>query len=174
LLICLGINSYSQTDSAKTDTIKPKHIKSPHKAMVFSMIVPGLGQAYNRKYWKIPIIYAALGTTVYLFNYNNNSYKEYKHAYIFKTDKDSTTYDPLPELTADEVITYEKTFKKYRDLSAILTFLFYTLNVADAYVDAHLTTFDVSDKLSMRVSPSMNISAFDKKPTGVITLSFRF
>ena len=142
--------------------------------MVFSMIVPGLGQAYNRKYWKIPIIYAALGTTVYLFSYNNNTYKDYKQAYLNKIDTLSSTIDNYPELSPDDLITYQKTYKKFRDLNAILTFLFYTLNVADAYVDAHLTTFDVSDKLSIQVYPSMQISAFNTKPAGVITLSFRF
>ena len=142
--------------------------------MVFSMIVPGLGQAYNRKYWKIPIIYAALGTTVYLFSYNNNTYKDYKQAYLNKIDTLSSTIDNYPELSPDDLITNQKTYKKFRDLNAILTFLFYTLNVADAYVDAHLTTFDVSDKLSIQVYPSMQISAFNTKPAGVITLSFRF
>ncbi len=142
--------------------------------MIFSACVPGLGQVYNKKYWKVPVIYATIGTTIYFFDANNKKYLEYKRAYIAKTDKDSTTIDLFPYLTESVLQEDEKYFRHYRDLSMILTGLFYTLNIVDAYVDAQLTTFDVSDNLSMRITPALNLYSSRQKPALGMTMTFRF
>ena len=142
--------------------------------MCLSTVVPGLGQAYNKKYWKIPIIYAAMGTTIYLFDANNKIYKEYKQAYISKTDTAMSTIDIYPELTDVQLLEYENQYRRYRDLNVIFTALFYTVNIVDAYVDAHLTTFDVSENLTMHVSPALNFYSLKQKPAVGMTLSFRF
>ncbi|MBI4947702.1 MAG: hypothetical protein HY840_15025 [Bacteroidetes bacterium] len=168
--------SYAQTSSplGKSGGIDSVHIHSPKKAVILSAIIPGSGQAYNKKYWKMPVVYAAMGITVYLFDYNNKLYKEYKRSYISKTDTLSGIIDTHPDKSASQVRKYETTYHKHRDLSIILTALFYTLNIADAYVDAHLMTFDVSDNLSMNIMPSINLYSSKQKPSAGFTLSLRF
>ena len=141
--------------------------------MIFSAIVPGLGQAYNKKYWKMPIVYATMGTTIYFFNYNNKLYKDYKQAYLYKTDTLSGTIDLYPDYTGDDLRTLSGIYRRYRDLNVILTGLFYTLNIVDAYVDAQLTNFDVSDNLSLNIQPALNLSANKKSSVG-LTLSLTF
>lgn len=140
--------------------------------MIFSAVVPGLGQAYNKKYWKIPIVYAAMGTTIYFFDYNNKLYKEYKQAYINKTD--TTTVDLYPYYSAEQLKVFQDDYRRFRDLNVILTALFYTINVVDAYVDAQMVTFDVSDDLSLHVSPALNFYSVKQKPSAGLTLSLRF
>lgn len=141
--------------------------------MIFSAVVPGLGQAYNKKYWKIPIVYATLGTTTYFFTSNNTLYREYKQAYINKTDGNPETIDDFPYYNETQIRELQDYYRRYRDLNIILTGLFYTLNIVDAYVDAQLVTFDVSDNLSMNLQPALNLSA-NKKPVAGLTLSLTF
>lgn len=141
--------------------------------MIFSALVPGLGQAYNKKYWKIPIVYASMGTTFYFFDYNHKLYKNYKQAYVNKTDSDNTTIDAYPHYTPADLKELSSYYRRYRDLNIILTGLFYTLNVLDAYVDAQLVTFDVSDNLSFQFYLPFNIMAQKNSIiTGYIMLSF--
>ncbi len=142
--------------------------------MIFSAVIPGLGQAYNKKYWKIPIVYAAMGSTIYLFSTNNTIYKNYKQAYVYKTDTLSSTVDAYPDYSADDLRTLSGVYRRYRDLNVILTGLFYTLNIVDAYVDAQLVNFEVIDDLSMSVFPNLNLSAQRKNPSLGLTLSVRF
>ncbi|MBI3501693.1 MAG: hypothetical protein HY063_07850 [Bacteroidetes bacterium] len=152
---------------------KKVSIHSPKKAMIFSAVIPGLGQAYNKKYWKIPIVYATMGSTIYFFDFNNKLYRQYKQAYIYKTDNDPNTIDLYPyydETQLKEQVAY---YRRYRDLSVILTSLFYTLNIVDAYVDAQLKTFDVSDNLSMKIFPSINLTS-QKNPALGLTMTLRF
>ncbi len=179
--------SFSQTTKAASDSTKkifPKDslrtFRSPKKAAILSTCLPGLGQAYDKKYWKIPIIYAALGTTIYLMQHYHSQLQNYKQAYknkdtayafnyYFPSSSDTYTYTSRADLE-----TQEQHFRKFRDLTVILTALFYTLNIADAYVDAHLSTFDVSDNLSMNVLPSINFISANQKPSAGLTLSFKF
>ncbi len=169
-----------QPDSTKKeiaihDSSKVKvHKHPPSRAMLMSLCIPGLGQAYNKKYWKIPIIYAAMGTTIHFFSYNNNIYQHYKQAYINKVDSLPSTIDEYPKYPASWLQEQEKTYRKYRDLNVILTALFYTFNVIDAYVDAHFHHFDISDNLSLQVFPSMNFSAATRKPSAGLTLCLTF
>lgn len=143
-------------------------------AIIFSACVPGLGQAYNKKYWKIPIVYTTMGTTIYFFDYNNKLYKEYKQAYLNKTDTASSTIDAYPHYTDEQLKVFQDDYRRFRDLNVILTALFYTLNIVDAYVDAQLITFDVSDDLSLHVSPALNFYSVKQKPSAGLTLSLRF
>jgi hypothetical protein len=141
-----------------TDTSK-KAVKpfSPKTATIRSAILPGWGQAYNKKYWKIPIIYAALGTTTYLFFDNLNTYKSLKQSYIYKTDDDPANDDLIPpeyqNLNANSLQLYRNEYRKYVDYSVLFFLLFWGLNVVDATVDAHLKAFDVSDNLSLQIHP---------------------
>ena len=165
-----GKKELAAHDSTKTRV----RSHSPRAAMLFSVCVPGLGQAYNKKYWKIPLVYASMGTTIYFFDYNNKLYKEDKQAYLNKTDTASSTIDTYPHYSDTQLKVFQDDYRRFRDLNVILTALFYTLNIVDAYVDAQLITFDVSDDLSLHVSPALNFYSTKQKPSAGLTLSLRF
>ena len=118
------------------------------KITLLSATVPGLGQIYNKKYWKAPIIYAGLSATVYYYIYNNNKYKEYKSAYIAETDDNQNTTNYSGYNTSN-LITLQDYYRDSRDLSALLFFVVYCLNIIDASVDAHLTNYNLNDNLSL-------------------------
>lgn len=139
--------------------IREKH--SPRKAALRSAILPGLGQAYNKKYWKIPIVWAAIGTTTGVLIYNLNNYRDTRYAYKLKyandTGGDTTGYylikPELVPLSTESVRYYRDQFRRDVDLSILFLLLFWGLNVVDAAVDAHLKGFDISPDLSMKVKP---------------------
>jgi len=126
---------------------------SPKKAGWFSTAIPGLGQAYNKKYWKIPIIYAAFGTVTYFLVKHNKEYLKYRDAYIARTDNNPSTVDDFPEYTTENLRVYKNMYWKSRDLDVILLVGVFTLNILDAIVDAHFYTYDISDDLSLRITP---------------------
>lgn len=127
---------------------------SPTKALIFSAVLPGLGQAYNKKYWKIPIIYAGLGVGVYFLQDNMRQVKTLKQHYRYATDDDPNTINTsgFNTGTLQERINQHK---KWRDYSYLGIAAVYLLNIIDANVDAHLFNFDVSEDLSMSVTPSL-------------------
>jgi hypothetical protein len=130
---------------------KPKH--SPRKASIMSACLPGLGQIYNRKYWKVPIVYAGLGTFGYFAYATNKNYKQFKNAYIFRTDDNPTTEDNLPEYSESQLVENVNYYRRFRDLNFVLITVFYALNIVDANVDAHLFTFDVKDDIKVSWAP---------------------
>ena len=142
--------SYAYAQEPARDTLRPH---SPAKAILFSAVLPGAGQAYNKKYWKIPIIYAGIGVLIYAIDFNSKNYRTFKDAYIARTDTDSLTTDDYPRYTAENLRSLFEYYRRNRDLSYILAGTLYVLNVLDAYVDAELFHFDVSDNLSMHSSP---------------------
>ena len=135
--------------AADTVTVKINPL-APAKAAFYSAIVPGLGQAYNKKYWKIPLVYAALGTTIYFYVANDKKYNNYRDAY--KRRLEGFKDDKFQFLDNDRLIQAQKFYQNNRDLSALLTVLFYVLNIVDANVDAHLMQFNVNDKLTFKPS----------------------
>ncbi|MFI5171825.1 MAG: DUF5683 domain-containing protein [Chitinophagales bacterium] len=153
-------------DTNKTPFPQNLWSHDPHsvgRAALYSAVIPGLGQAYNGKYWKIPIVYAALGTGGYFIYANSIIYKDLKNTYILRTDADSTTNDDyinvygseqyVGDITDDYLLTYVDTWKRYSDLAVIITSFLYILNIVDAVVDAHLYDFNVSDDLSLHIRP---------------------
>jgi len=163
---------------------------SPHKATFYSAILPGLGQAYNKKYWKIPLVYGAIGGTAYAIHFNSKYYSIYKNAYrdFLIRDPGNKAYKEVipPTLTVEDVEeryadwfqraleNKREYYKRYRDLSYIIMAGVYVLNMIDASVDAHFYDFDVSDDLSMNVRPVI----IDPDPVSGnkmgVQLSFRF
>ncbi|HXB12089.1 MAG TPA: DUF5683 domain-containing protein [Bacteroidia bacterium] len=129
--------------------VKPK-VHSPGKAVLYSVVLPGLGQAYNHKYWKIPIIYAGLGVAVYFAISNQQQYNIYNNALRDPTNALNAIYSPT------DITTIRDYYLRYIDLSIIGGAVMYLLNVIDAEVDAQFYTFNVSDDISMRISPSLN------------------
>ncbi len=137
----------------KIDTL-PKKIKhSPAKATLFSAILPGLGQAYNKKYWKIPILYAGAGVLGYFIYFNNQRHLEFKDSYYAKVYNYGITSDPYPRLSLESVTLNKNYFQRNRDFLVIISTLVYGLNLVDANVDAHLNDFDLSDNLSLKLEP---------------------
>src|SRR4051794_20075087 len=152
--------------ATKPDSVitKPKH--DPRKATFRSAVIPGWGQAYNREYWKIPIVYGALAIPASLYIYNNNYYQMTKFAYnavyaaTLQTPKDNSQLlriDPrvmdknLQPLDINSYQQYRNSFKRNKDFSLLWFFIVWGLNVADATVFGHLKDFDVSDNLSMQM-----------------------
>jgi hypothetical protein len=133
---------------------KRERLHSPKKATLMSTILPGAGQAYNRKYWKIPIIYGGFAGLAYAINFNNKQYREYKRSYSSRLDNDITTIDPYVGIYSDnDLVTLKDFYRRNRDLSIVGLGLLYVLNIVDASVDAHLFEFNVNDDLSLHVTP---------------------
>jgi hypothetical protein len=132
-----------------SDTTTAK-VKSPRKASIYSAVCPGLGQIYNHKYWKVPIVYLGLGVCVGSTIYNARNFAHYKDKYIYMLEQNLNEYE---QQTLPEVKWYKDTHKRYRDLFFIITAGFYALQIVDASVDAHLFDFDVGDDLTMIVDP---------------------
>lgn len=135
-----------------------------------SACLPGLGQVYNKKYWKVPVIYAGFGGLLYGFTWNQNNYNEYHSALVYRYDDDPNTIDSLSRYTDGDLVTLKNYYQRYRDLCVIGMAALYTLQVLDATVDAHLKTFDVSDDLSLQISPSL----YPSKNGMVGMIGFRF
>lgn len=164
-------------DTSKILLKEPK--KEPFKphakiSGLLSAVVPGAGQIYNRKYWKAPVIWAAAGAVGFLIYTNHQTYAQYRDALRLRTDNDPNTIDAFEQtLTENDLLTLQDAARRSRDLWIILTSLGHALNVVDAVVDAHLATFDVSDDLSMRLSPTIISYRQQIKPGLSITFNFR-
>jgi len=128
---------------------------APARAAFYSAILPGLGQAYNKRYWKIPIVYAALGTGVYFYINNNNEYNRFREAY--KRRIAGFNDDAFQgKISDDGLINAQKTFRRGQELALLVTVGLYALNIIDANVDAHLLQFSIDDKLSFKPHYKIN------------------
>ena len=140
----------------------------PKRALWLALVIPGGGQIYNRKYWKLPIIYGGFLGCIYALTWNNMMYKDYSQAYLDIVDDDPGTasYDKFlhlgKQVTQENMSQYEKIFKsrrdkyrRWRDLSFFVMLGVYALSVVDAYVDAELSVFDISKDLSLKVEPAV-------------------
>jgi hypothetical protein len=135
------------------EEVVAKSSHSVRKATLMSTFVPGLGQAYNKKYWKIPIVYAALGTSIYFIFWNQEQYDEYRTAFDIREADGEDKYQGI--YSSENLITLQNYYRNNRDLSIIIAVLVYGLNILDANIDAHLYDFDVSENLSMRIEPTI-------------------
>lgn len=158
-----------------TDTIVTKHKRNwanwrpeTKRAMWLALVLPGAGQIYNRKYWKLPIIYGGFVGCAYALRWNNMMYKDYSQAYMDLMDDDPNTqsYNKFlylgSQIDSSNQEYYQRLFKnrkdryrKWRDLSVFAMIGVYLISVVDAYVDASLSEFDISKDLSIRVAPSV-------------------
>ena len=156
------------------------NVHSAHKATLYSMILPGLGQAYNKKYWKIPLIYAGFGVFYYLIDYNNTEYQLWRNAYYHTLlDPDGleepvNEYEELYGDNPDFLRDRKNDARRYRDLNYILAGVWYLLNIVDAAVDAHLFTWNMDENLSLRVEPHLYNPVGSYKPVGGVKFSLRF
>ena len=160
-------NAIKAKDSLKLKEIDPLR---PTKAAFYSAIVPGLGQAYNKKYWKIPIVYGAIGASLYFYISNNKKYHSYRDAY--KRRLLGFTDDQYIYLDNSRLIAGQRFYQRNRDLSLLVCVGFYILNIVDANVDAHLTQFNVSDKLSFQ--PVVYPNEINYAPNVGLNFNYKF
>ncbi|MFW5835336.1 MAG: DUF5683 domain-containing protein [bacterium] len=132
----------------------------PAKAAMYSAVLPGMGQVYNRKYWKVPIVYAGFAGLTWYTMFAHEEFVRYRNAIDFRVDGNPETIDEFAgdARYTDEVITrFKDYYRRQRDRTVIWTTLFYVLNIIDATVDAHLFEFDVSEDLGMKIGPSFHV-----------------
>jgi Family of unknown function (DUF5683) len=143
-----------------------KRIWIPRKATIYSAILPGLGQVYNKKYWKVPIVYTAIGIPVAMFFNNKIWYKRVNYALAVVSSYPNLNSDSLAAVHSSllpfvqgnqqpSLLNYRNEFRKNMDYSILFTLLFWGLNVVDATVDAHLKGFNVNDNLTMQIKPAI-------------------
>ncbi len=151
---------FSGKAEAQKDSLSLLH--SPRKAALLSAALPGAGQVYNKKYWKVPVIYAGFTALGYFVVTNNKDYRLYKNSYKLRLDGDVATVDEFVGIYSDDDLSTLKNFyRRNRDLSVIGISLLYVLNIIDATVDAHLFHFNVSDELSMAIRPGFATQNFN-------------
>jgi hypothetical protein len=152
----------------KDSLVKKKH--DPNRATIYSTIMPGLGQIYNKKYWKLPLVYAAVGIPVYAFFYNKSWYNKTRYALAVVANGSYNNADSLgrvdPKLLyfvqigdATDLVKYRDEFRKDQDYSVLFFLLFYALQIVDATVDAHLKDFNVSNDLSFHIKPNVSTTS---------------
>lgn len=125
------------------------------RATILSTVLPGLGQGYNKKYWKIPVVYAGVGTCAYFIKQNTDSLKHFRTGLIAEQDNDSLTINTTG-YTGSGLEDAVDTYNRWRDISWICLGVVYVLQILDANVDAHLNQFDVSENLSLNFLPYVN------------------
>ncbi|TXE09925.1 hypothetical protein FUA26_10585 [Seonamhaeicola algicola] len=161
-------------------TREPIDPLSPSKAAFYSAILPGLGQIYNKKYWKAPIVWGALGTGIYFYTSNNKEYNRYRDAYKRRLAgfSDDEFLSVAPDGTITERVTTEgleraqKFYRRNKEISLLVTIGIYALNIIDANVDAHLLQYNVDENLSL--APHYKFNEFDGKSNAGLTLNFKF
>ena len=185
-------------DSLKTDLkqegivvqdsiiVKRKKINplAPSKAAFYSAVLPGLGQIYNKRYWKVPIVYAVIGTGVYAYTYNDDRYDRFRTA--FKSRQAGFTDDEFydingdnaegapPDLDQDDLERQQENYQRDRDLALVITIAMYALNIIDANVDAHLNQFNVDEDLSLDIQPYLDIDPITNNPNYGIAFTIKF
>jgi len=185
-------NAQTGTDSTQvvTDTVKIQdtipgreiNILAPSKAAFYSAILPGLGQAYNKKYWKIPLAIGAVTTGILIYNYNNKEYKRLRDAYKsrlagFDTDEFwgiDADGNPLatPRIPTEGLIRAQQSANRNREISIMVTIGLYVLNIIDANVDAHLLQYNVDENLALK--PHIKYNEMENSSDFGLTLNFKF
>lgn len=160
---------------------EPINPLSPAKAAFYSAVLPGLGQAYNKHYWKIPLVYAALGTGIYFYTNNTKEYNRYRDAYKsrlagFKNDEFhlNSQGEPLetPRVTTEGLERAQKFYRKNKEMSLLAIVGIYALNIIEANVSSHLMQFNVDENLSL--TPHYKLNEIDATSNLGLTLNFKF
>ena len=180
-----SIRAKNEADSLallNNDDIAKRRLPEPNKSVWLALAIPGAGQIYNRKYWKLPIVYGGFVGCAYALTWNGKMYKDYMQAFqdIMSDNPNNDSYmDFLPPSYTKEMVEARKSYyqdlftkrkdvyRRQRDLSVIAFIGVYLLSVIDAYVDAELSNFDISNDLSMTWEPAIFNDAYRKAPLGV-------
>lgn len=174
---CLCLFLQAQTPDqqpVETDTLRQaveeqegffkKDYPDPMKAGIMSLVLPGAGQAYNGRWWKVPLVYGALGGMVYAIVWNTEQYNRFETAYQLKLDDQPHEFSGTSFDNTRALRSIRDTYDKNRQLSYVGLVFVYLLNGIEAFVDAHLQNFDISEDLSLRVRPRIGIDAFSQQP----------
>ncbi len=177
-LFLFPVKSHAQADTTiieLADSIREKE-HSPTKATIMSACLPGLGQLYNRKYWKIPVVYAGLGIMTYFIIFNATEYLNFKCAYIESVGGSiNGNYAYLTsKYTKDELLSAREYYQRNLEISCLITAVWYALQILDATVDAHLSTFNISDRLAVKLGPSFQSFGYNNQTSAGIKLSLNF
>ncbi|MFM1874815.1 MAG: hypothetical protein RL266_552 [Bacteroidota bacterium] len=172
--VCVAQQAEKNAENGVDSTVVIAKKHSPVKATIMSAALPGLGQIYNGKWWKVPIIYGGFGGLIYSSVFNDLKCQTYRDAYLLRVDDDPNTIDQFAGRYSDanlrELVDF---YQRNRDISLIFTGVLYALNIIDAVVDAHLKDFDVSDDLSMSVRPTMQPMGSAGLPAPAVALTLR-
>lgn len=152
------------TDVAEKPALREHSVK---KATVMSAVLPGLGQVYNRKWWKVPIVYAGLGTCIYFIDDNTSNYTYFRDQLIAELDSDPSTLNET-EFNSNQLREITDQYRRWLDLSYISLGLVYALNIIDAHVDAHLFQFEVNEDLSLRWQPQLIVGPRTSAGIGLV------
>jgi len=164
-----GLSQKPDTTFQRKKTSQVTREQSPTKAALLSAAMPGLGQVYNKKYWKIPILYAGGAFVYYLYDFYSENYNDYNNAYSAFLNGRIDQYNGLS--TEEQLKAAKDFYRRYRDLNIIIMVGVYLVNIVDATVDAYLFNFDVSPDLSLRPT-TLSTEKYRKVPG--ISLTFRF
>ncbi len=151
----------------------------PRKASMYSAVLPGMGQIYNRKYWKVPLVYGGFAALTWYTMFAHDEFVRYRNALNFRTDGNPETIDEFADdlrYTNDILTRFKDYYRRQRDRTIIWTTLFYAINIIDATVDAHMFEFDVSEDLGMKIGPSFRglDQPLVNRPGGQMGLGIRF
>lgn len=158
-------------EESNAPAVKPKY--SPTKAGLYSAVLPGLGQYYNKKYWKIPIVWGAIGTGVGVAIWNDKQYKRYRDAFVAELNGLPHEFSDIPGITKEALGRTQDRVKRQRDYSIAVTGLVYVLNIVDAVVDAHL--YDQRNDPDLAIKPALIYDEFARQNTKAgIFLVYKF
>ncbi|ASV32493.1 hypothetical protein CJ263_00840 [Maribacter cobaltidurans] len=202
LLFFLAVASYSQEEELpeekETDSItntlstavlviedstsfkKKRNINplAPSKAAFYSAVLPGLGQIYNKRYWKVPLVYGAIGGSVYMYSLNNDNYQRFRTAFKRRqagfSDDEFNGEGEFPFFELATLENQQERFQRDRDLWLVVTIVAYTLNIIDANVDAHLKQFNIDNNLSLDFEPYLDLNSVTNDPTYGMALTIKF
>ena len=147
---------------------------NPKKAAFMSAVLPGLGQVYNRQYWKLPFVYGGAVIIGHYIRYQDRLLKSFRSAYLAEVDADPGTINPYTGLGATTLERNVQQLRRDRDYLMIIGGLFYLLQIADAHISAHLHEFQINEELSMNIGPSIQPSALISRSVGVsVSLNFK-
>ena len=141
----------------------------PRRAALNSAMLPGLGQIYNKRWWKVPLVYGGFVGIGLVFEFNQRYYQVFLKEAQFRQENPGKTQNPLyAPYTTEGIISIKDSYRRNRDLSVLAGLGFYAINIIDAYVDAKFFRFDISDELSVKVSPSLNQAPIHASSTGQV------
>ena len=161
------------TDTISAPVLVVEPFVTPKKKAMFSAMVPGLGQIYNRQYWKLPLVYGGLATCGYFIYYNTDKYNYYRRIYAGRISNNPEYLNMEAKVSTENIKRLQDSYRSDRDMTVMITVLVYGLQIMDALVFAHLKEFDISDNISMKVGPkSMPNIGF--KPTMGVGMVFNF
>ena len=143
-----------ETPDAGRIKLDPSKVKDPTRAALLSAILPGAGQVYNEKIWKVPIIYGGIITNIYFLDFNGRRYQLFRDALRITRNPADPRRNPFPNLNEDGIIRNVNYWRRNRDLNYMIFGVIYAINIVDSLVDAHLSGFDVSDDLSLDIRPA--------------------